>query len=91
MDRQTGFQIEQNILSTAINLKSNSVLRKNNKLVLIDYDCFVYEPDLTSNNKLYYDIVSSGYTGELYMIGNALKICDDAECVKSAYFVAKNL
>ncbi|MBQ4542354.1 MAG: NAD(P)-binding protein [Clostridia bacterium] len=82
---------KQNILSTAINLKSNSVLRKNNKLVLIDYDCFVYEPDLTSNNKLYYDIVSSSYKGEVYMIGNALKICDDAECIKSAYFVAKNL
>lgn len=82
---------KQNILSTAINMKFNSVLKNNKKLVLIDYDCFIYEPDLISNNKLYYDIVSSGYKGEVYMIGNALKICDDAECIKSAYYVAKNL
>ena len=82
---------KNNILSTILNLKSNNMIKRQDKLILIDYDCFVYEPELTENNKLYYDIVSSGYTGEVYMIGNALKICDDAECIKSAYFVAKNL
>lgn len=79
------------LLSYAMNFKSNVKLKTDKKIFSIDYDLFVYEPEIKENNKLYYDIVASGYKGELYMIGNALQICDNAECIKSAYYVAKNL
>ncbi len=82
---------KKNILSTIMNLKSNIKYKREPKLISIDYDLFIYEPEIYENNKVYYDIVSSGYTGEVYMIGNSLKICNDAEAIKSAYFVAKNL
>lgn len=79
------------LLTYIMNLKSNVKSKLEKKLFLVDYDLFVYEPEIIENNKLYYDIVASGYKGEVYMIGNALQICDDAECIKSAYYVAKNL
>lgn len=79
------------LLPYVMNLKSNVIKKFEKKLFSVDYDLFIYEPEITENNKLYYDIVSSGYNGEVYMIGNALQICSDADCVKSAYYVAKNL
>lgn len=79
------------LLTYIMNLKSNVKSKHEKKLFSVDYDLFIYEPEITENNKLYYDIVASGYKGEVYMIGNALQICDDAECIKSAYYVAKNL
>jgi hypothetical protein len=54
-------------------------------------DLFIYEPELVPNNKLFYDIVSSGYTGKVFMIGNALQISDMSDIINSAFFVAKNL
>ncbi len=57
----------------------------------IDCDLFIYEPELYSNNRLYYELAKSKFPGELYLIGNALKISDVEDDIKNAYFVAKNL
>ena len=78
-------------LACALNLKSKVKYKYTPKLISIDNDIFVYEPELKENNKLYYDIVSSRFCGEVFMVGNALKISSIDEIIKSAYFVAKNL
>ena len=54
-------------------------------------DIFIYEPEICSNNKLYIDLVSSNYKGEVFVIGNALYPCDFDEAIKMAYYVSKNL
>ena len=78
-------------LVLAMNLHSNTKYKKQLRLVSIDMDLFIYEPELVPNNKLFYDIVSSGYTGKVFMIGNALQISDMSDIINSAFFVAKNL
>lgn len=83
--------IKNNPLTTIMNLKSNIKYKYEPKLIACDLDLFIYEPELYSNNKLFYELVNVGFMGELYMIGDALHICDLAENIKSAYFVAKNL
>lgn len=77
--------------SLAMNLKSKIKYKTEKKIINIDSDLFIYESDLVENNKLYYDLVVNGYDGELYMIGDALKISDLADTIKSAYYVSKNL
>lgn len=57
----------------------------------IDCDLFVYEPEIYSNNRLYYDLVKDGFSGELYMIGNALETGTMLDDIKSAFFVANNI
>ena len=57
----------------------------------IDCDLFIYEPELYSNNKLYYDLIKAGYQGELFMVGNALEIGTLADDIHSAFFVANNI
>lgn len=59
--------------------------------VNIDCDLFIYEPDIIPNNKLYYDFVSSGYKGELFLIGQALENGDLANDIESGYYVGKNI
>lgn len=82
---------KHSFLAVALNLKSNSIYSYEPKVLNIDLDLFVYEPDLSENNKLYYELVVDGFQGELYMIGSALKVSDLSSDIKSAYFVAKNL
>lgn len=82
---------KKNIMQVVMNIKTGSKIKKQEKLISLDYELFVYEPELIENNKLYYDIISSGYKGDVFMIGNALKISSDADCIKSAYYVAKNI
>lgn len=81
----------KNFFPYAMNLKSNKKYSYEPKIIMVDYDLVVYEPELYSNNRLYYDFVSKKYDGELFMIGNALEISDLANTIKTAYFVAKNL
>lgn len=57
----------------------------------IDCDLFVYEPELYSNNRLYYDLVKSGFDGELFMVGSALEIGSLSNDIHSAFFVANNI
>lgn len=57
----------------------------------IDMDLFVYEPELVSNNKLYYELVNDNFKGELFLIGDALVVSNLADEIKSGYFVGKNL
>lgn len=57
----------------------------------IDQDMFVYEPEIYPNNKLFYDIVKCGFSGELFMVGNSLDIMDLPDIIKTAYFVGNNI
>ena len=57
----------------------------------IDCDLFVYEPELYSNNRLYYDLVKSGFDGELFMVGSALEIGSLSNDIHSAFFVSNNI
>lgn len=83
--------LKQESFSLSMNLYSKVKYKKQLKLVSVDMDLFIYEPELIPNNKLFYDIVSAGYTGKVFMIGNALQISSLSEIVDSAFFVAKNL
>ena len=81
----------RDVYSTVLNLKSNYNYKFVPKLKNIDLDLFVYEPQIVPNNKLYYDIVASGFKGEVYMIGNALQVGDMTDDVKSAFYVGNNM
>lgn len=86
-----GNLINRSCLANALNLKSAIKYPFEPRLISKDIDIFIYEPNLKENNKLFYDIISAGFNGEVFMVGNALKISPIDEVVKSAYFVAKNL
>lgn len=90
------FYTNKNLLNSssivnALNLKSGITKEYLPTLISVDNDIFIYEPEFKENNKLFYDVVTSGYNGSIFMIGNALKISSLDEIIKSAYFVAKNL
>lgn len=80
-----------NFQATIMNLKAKKKYKIQERAKSIDLDLFIYEPDICSNNKLYIDIVSSKYFGEVFSVGNSLMPCDFKDCIKMAYFVAKNL
>ena len=81
----------ENFQVDILNLKSGSSFGYEAKAKNIDIDLFIYEPEIYSNNRLYYELVNAGYTGQLYLIGNALQPLGMYDDIKSAYFVAKNL
>lgn len=81
----------KDIFSVLLNMKSNKIYPYEPQTITIDSDLFIYEPEITPNNKLYYDIVKSGYAGEVYMIGNALEICDMGGVIKSGFYLGKNI
>lgn len=87
--------VNKNILddtySKIYNMLSNKHYSYIKQAINVDCDLLIYEPEICPNNKLYYDIVKSGYKGEVYMVGNALEIGDMANDIESAYFVGKNL
>ena len=83
--------ISKDFLSTVLNMKANTNYKFSPRLKIVDMDMFVYEPQTIPNNKLYYDIVTSGYKGEVYLIGNALQIGDIGDDIKSAFYVGKNI
>ena len=77
--------------SQILNMKSNKKYKIQERAKNIDMDMFIYEPEIYSNNKIYIDIVSSKFKGKVYSIGNALYPCEIDECIKTAFFVAKNI
>ena len=81
----------KNFQSLILNYISGSNYSFEAKAKTIDCDLFIYEPDIYPNNKIYYELVKSGYNGQLFLIGNALEICDMATIIQSGYFVGKNL
>ncbi len=83
--------IKPNNLKNILSVFSNCKIKTENRLVNLDCNLFIYEPETIPNNSLYAEIVSSGYKGEMYLIGNALENSDLAENIKSGYFVGKNL
>ena len=87
--------INKNLRSKSIGdlfkLISQSRIKEDNRLINIDCDYLIYEPEITPNNKLYADLVNSKYKGELYLIGNALENSNFADTIKSGFFVGKNL
>ncbi len=85
------YHFKENLISLSLNLRSKYNYKYEPKLISKDIDLFIYEPDLISNNNLFYDIANSNYKGKVFMIGAASTIGDFAEYIDSAYFVAKNL
>lgn len=83
--------INKDFLALALNYKNSNINRGEQRIKSVDCDLLIYEPELYSNNKLFYELVSNLYEGELYMVGSAFQISSLAEDIKSAYFVAKNL
>lgn len=83
--------LDKNSLSTFYKIMSNANIKQIHQQINIDCDLLVYEPEIKPNNSLYIDIVNKNYTGQLYLIGNALENNDLAEIIKSGYFVGKNL
>lgn len=81
----------KNFQSLILNYISGSNYSFEAKAKTIDCDLFIYEPDIYPNNKIYYELVKNGYNGQLFLIGNALEICDMATIIQSGYFVGKNL
>ena len=77
--------------SLVLNYVSGLKISFEPKAKTVDCDLFIYEPDVYSNNRLYYELVKKQYKGQLYLIGNALEIGDLASIVQSGYFVGKNL
>ena len=83
--------LKDNLIDNILKLFSNSKIKEESLQINIDCDCLIFEPELSPNNKLFIDIVNQKYKGEVYLIGNALENSDLAECIKSGYFVGKNL
>lgn len=83
--------INKDFLPLALNYKNSNINRGEQRVKSVDCDLLIYEPELYSNNKLFYELVSNMFEGELYMVGSAFQISSLAEDIKSAYFVAKNL
>ena len=81
----------KNISSVILNMKSCIHYGYQPQTVNIDLDLFVYEPELYSNNKLYYDLVKNGFEGELFLVGDALEVAGLLNNIKSAFFVGKNI
>jgi len=78
-------------VSLLSNLRSKKEYKFQPEAKMFDCDLFIYDPEVVSNNKLYYEIVKSGYLGEIYLVGDALQISNLDEEIKSAYFVGNNL
>lgn len=76
---------------TLLKIFANDKLNLEKRQINIDCDLLIYEPDIYPNNTLYVDIVNNYYRGEVYLIGNALENSDLNGCIKSGYFVGKNL
>lgn len=75
-----------------LNIRSGQVSRVDQRAKCLGLDIFIYEPEIYSNNKLFYDLALCAKNTEIYMIGNALAVCDDLySTVSSAYFASKNL
>jgi len=73
------------------NMRSGKTYKFQPEAKTIDCNLFIYDPDLAENNRLFYDIVKSGYMGELYMVGDALKVSDLLHEVQTGYFVGNNV
>ena len=83
--------MKENFVSVIMNLKSKIKYKYEAKAKSIDCDLFIYEPEICSNNRLFYDLVMKKYDGKLYMIGEALQKSTLEDDIKSAFFVAKNI
>lgn len=81
----------ESFVSVILNYKSGTNYKYEERVKNIDSDFVIYEPETSPNNKLYYDLVQAGFSGNLFMIGDALYSCDLDESIKTAYFVAKNI
>ena len=81
----------KDFVSVLLNLKSKRSYGFVAELKTIDADLFVYEPELIPNNKLYIDLVTNKFKGNLYLIGDALQVGDIDDSVRSAFYVGKNI
>ena len=78
-------------LTLVSNLRSGESYKFLPEARIIDCNLFIYDPEIISNNRLFYDIIKSGYKGEVYMVGDALEVSNLADEIKSAFFVGNNI
>ena len=81
----------KNCITLMYNIRSGERFKFVPQIKTIFSDLFVYEPELSPNCKLLYDIVNSHFSGNVFMIGNALKIGTLFEDINSAIYVASNI
>ena len=81
----------KDITAVILNMKSKKEYSYLAELKTIDANLFIYEPDLVSNNKLYYDLVKNRYPGKVYLIGDALEVGDLEHSIKTGFYVGKNI
>ena len=78
-------------VATILNLKSKKKYSYLVELKTIDATLFIYEPELSPNNKLYYNLIKNKFKGQVYLIGDALEIGDLDHAVKTGFFVGNNI
>lgn len=81
----------ENFPATILNLKSGKKVRSLERAKCIDHDIFIYEPDTRPNNKLYIELVTTKFRGNLFSVGSCLCPSDYYDCISSAFFVSQNI
>ncbi len=81
----------KDVMAVVLNMKSKTNYKFVPQIKTVDADLFVYEPNLVSNNKFYYDAATENFKGELYMVGNSLAIGSMYDDIKTGFFVGKNI
>lgn len=81
----------KSVTAVVMNSKAKQRYKFTPQIKTVDAELFVYEPNLSPNNKLYYEFVKNGFKGEIYMIGNALKIGSMYDDILSGFYVGKNI
>lgn len=82
---------DKNFVSVVMNMKSKTKYKFEPVARCLDLDLFIFEPERKPNNRLFYDIIKSGFGGRVYMIGDALSSSDTVESIKTAFYVSKNI
>ncbi len=83
--------LKKSFISAIFDLKKYKKVPYEARLLSLDCDLFIYEPETTPNNKLYLELVKNGYAGEIFVVGEALKTSTLDDDIQTAYFVSKNI
>lgn len=81
----------KDVVATILNFKSKHKYSYLAELKTVDANLFIYEPELVPNNKLYYDLVKNKFSGQVYLIGDALEVGDLEHSIKTGFFVGNNI
>ena len=83
--------LSANKVNSFLKIINNEGFNQDRRQQNIDCDLLIYDPDIIPNTDLYYQLISTNFPNEVYVIGNALSNSSLAEIIRGAYFVGKNL